>query len=197
MNPSWVHTAGDTLSFQVNVTGFLSTDGWTLTYYLTPRFTDPVQAQIVVVASGNADGSYQVQEAAANTANWKPGAYGWQRRVSKAGVFQTLSGSEDQGECLVRPNPTDIAQGYDGRSHERKMLDAIEACLENRASTTQREMVAYSIGSRSMEFDKDDSRSKLVELRSKYEWLVANADARERAASGLSNPRQIGVRFVR
>jgi hypothetical protein len=190
MNPSWVHTAGDTLSFRVDVTDFLSTDGWTLTYYLTPRFTTPVQARIELLASGNADGSYQVQEAAANTATWAPGAYGWQRRVAKAGVVQTLAGSENQGECLVRANPATLAQGYDGRSHARKMLDQVEAALEAFSMGVK----AYTIGSRSM--TKQDL-PEILKLRDQYRAEVANEDAAAKVASGLPNPRNVGIRFNR
>jgi hypothetical protein len=105
MNFPQVHVAGDTLDFEVSVPDYPSTDGWTLTYYLTPRFTSPTQAPISVAASANADGTYQVQRSPAQTAAWAAGAYGWARIVSKTGARQTLTGSEDQGEVLVRAIP--------------------------------------------------------------------------------------------
>ncbi len=195
MNFPWVHTAGDTLDFEVDIPDYPSTDGWTLEYYLTARFSTPVQAQIVLTATGNADGTYQVQESPANTALWAAGTYGWHRLVTKAGARQTLTSSDDQGEMQVRANPVGAVQGTDTRSHVRKMLEAIEAVIESRASSTQREMVAYTIGTRSQEFDKDESKAALIELHSKYKWLVANEDARARVASGLSNPRDVRIRF--
>jgi hypothetical protein len=130
MNFPQVHVAGDTLDFQVSVPDYPSGDGWTLTYYLTPRFSTPVQARIPITAIANADGTYQVQASPAATAAWKAGAYGWARIVSKNGARQTLTGSEDQGEVLVRPDPTTATQGADTRSHAKKMLESIETALE-------------------------------------------------------------------
>jgi hypothetical protein len=120
---------------------------------------------------------------------WAAGAYGWSRTVEKTGARQTLASSEDQGEVLVRQNPATAAQGYDSRSHNRIVLEAIEACIQNRASTTQREMIEYTIGARGQKFDPADSRAALLELHSKYKWLVANEDAREAIAAGQPNPR--------
>jgi len=89
----------------------------------------------------------------------------------------------------------DQAANLDDRSHERKVLEAIEAVIENRASATQREMVAYTIGSRSKQFDVQESKAALLELHSKYKWLVANEDARARIAGGQPNPRSVRIRF--
>jgi hypothetical protein len=197
MNFPYTHVAGDTLDFEVIVPAYPNTDGWTLKYYLTPRFSTPVQAQIVITAIANADGSYQVQASPATTALWAAGAYGWSRTVEKTGARQTLASSEDQGEVQVRQNPATAAQGYDSRSHNRIVLEAIEACIQNRASTTQREMIEYTIGARGQKFDPADSRAALLELHSKYKWLVANEDAREAIAAGQPNPRNVGIRFTR
>lgn len=183
--------AGDTLDFYDDVPEYPPADGWTLKYQLIPRFTTPVQAPITITASTSGS-QYRVQAAAAVTATWTIGAYTWARWVEKAGPIRQSLGS---GQLAVKQDPAAAAQGYDSRSHARKMLDAIEAILEGRSSSTQREMVAYTIGSRSMEFDKEDSRAQLVQLHSTYKWLVANEDARERLASGLSNPRNVGLRF--
>ena len=56
-------------------------------------------------------------------------------------------------------------------------------------------MVAYTIGSRSKQFDAAESKAALLELHSKYKWLVANEDARARIAGGQPNPRSVRVRF--
>lgn len=193
----YTHVAGDTLDFKVEVPDYPNTDGWTLKYRLVPRFSSPVQAPIEITAIANADGSYQVQKGPTDTAAWAAGAYGWSRWVEKSGARQTLVSSHDQGEVEIRQNPATAAQGYDSRSHARKVLEAIEACLENRASTTQREMVAYTIGTRSQQFDPQDSRAELIALRSKYQWFVADEEARSALAAGQPNPRLVGIRFGR
>lgn len=194
MNFVETHIAGDTLDFQVDVPDYPSGDGWTLKYRLTPRFTSPTQTPIELTAIANADGSYQVQAGPTATAAWTAGAYTWARWVEKSGARQTLN---ERGQLEVRPNPATSAAGLDTRSHVRKVLEAIEACIESRASTTQREMVAYAIGNRSQQFDPQDNRAALLELRSKYLWLVANEDAREQIAAGQPNPRMVGIRFGR
>lgn len=188
------HIAGDTLDFQVDVPEYPSGDGWTLKYRLTPQFTTPVQAPVELTASGNADGSYQVTAAPAVTELWKAGSYQWSRWVEKSGARQTL---DESGQCDIRPDPAETLQGDDGRSHARKVLEAIEAVIEGRASQTQREVVAYTIGSRSQTFDSSETKADLVALKSKYEWLVANEAARDRIAKGQSNPRNVGIRFYR
>jgi hypothetical protein len=187
--------AGDTLDFTVEVNDFPASDGWTLKYRLTPRFTTPTQAPIDLAATTNADGErYDIEAGPATTAAWKAGAYTWARWVEKAGARQTL---DESGQLEVKADPSATAQGFDSRSHPRKVLEAIEAVIESRASQTQREMVAYTIGSRSQTLDAQESKAALLELHSKYKWLVANEDAREKIAAGLPNPRNVGIRFGR
>lgn len=194
------HIAGDTLAMSgddaISVPEYPASDGWTLKYRLTPQFSTPTQAPIELTAVTNADGErYDITAAPAVTALWKPGSYQWSRWVEKSGARQTLDHAV--GQLDVLPDPAASAQGDDARSHARKMLEAIEAVLESRATSTQREMVAYTIGSRSIEFDKDESKADLLVLHSKYKWLVHDELARERIAAGQSNPRHIGIRFVR
>jgi hypothetical protein len=192
MNFPQVHVAGDTLDFEVDVPDYPSSDGWTLTYYLTPRFSSPTQAQITITASANSDGSYQVQSSPTATAAWKPGAYGWARIVSKTGARQTLTGSDDQGELLVRTNPVGAAQGSDTRSHARKMLELIETALE--AFGANPVMKSYAIGTR--QYQRHEIPDLLV-LRDRYRHDVASEIAAADIAAGQSSPRNVGIRFGR
>jgi hypothetical protein len=191
MNFPYIHTSGDTLDFPVTVPDYPSTDGWTLKYYLTPRFTAPAQAQVVLTASGNADGTYQVQASPLTTATWAAGAYGWSRLVEKAGARQTLTGSEDQGEVQIRQNPATAAQGYDGRSDARRRLDQVDAAIE---ALTSGAVKAYTIGTRSM--TKQDLPDMIV-WRDRLKAEVANEDAAAKMAAGGPNPRNVGIRFNR
>jgi hypothetical protein len=187
--------AGDTLDFTVEVPEYPASDGWTLKYRLTPRFTTPTQTPIDLAATTNADGArYDIQAAPSTTAGWKAGSYTWARWVEKTGARQTLS---ESGQLEIKADPALTAQGFDSRSHARKVLEAIKAVIESRASQTQREMVEYAIGSRSQKFDASESKAALLELHSKYKWLVANEDARDKIAAGEPNPRIVGIRFGR
>lgn len=168
------HVAGDTLDFQVAVPEYPNTDGWTLKYRLTPRFTTPTQAPIELTAVNNTDGTYQVQESPANTADWEPGFYSWARWVEKVGAVQTLT---ERGQLEVRPDPRNSTQGLDTRTHARKMLDQIEAALE----AFRVGVKSYTIGSRSM--TKQDT-PELFELRDRYRAEVAAEEANERLEAG-------------
>jgi hypothetical protein len=192
----FLHVAGTTMNFSVTAPGFPSTEGWTLRYYLTARFTTPTQAQITFEAAANTDGTYQIQLSPFQT-NWAAGAYGWRREVQKGDEKHALTGAEEQGEVDVRANPTALTQGYDSRSHARKVLAAIEASLEGRATSADLELVSYTIGDRSQTFAPGERMEQLLELHSKYKWLVDNEDARARLAAGLPNPRNVFVRFIR
>ena len=186
-----VIVAGDTLDFLTTVQDYPPTDGWTLKYRLTPRFATPTFAPIVLTATA-VGGDYQIQASPATTATWPAGSYTWARWVEKTGARQTL---DESGQLEVRADPAATAQGFDGRSHARKMLAAIIAVLENRASSTQRDMVGFTIGSRSQQFDQADTKEKLLELKSQYEWLVFNEDNAAGIARGEPNQRIVRVRF--
>src|SRR5690349_1540482 len=182
MNFPFKQVAGDTLDFgPISVPDFPSTDGWTLKYFLTPRFTSPTQAQIVIVAVSNADGTYQLQSDPTTTSAWKAGAYGWSRRVEKTGAQQTLTSSEDQGEVLVLARAEDRVQGYDSRSTARKMLEQIEAAL---LAFQDPSVKSYTIGSRSM--TREDVPNILL-MRDRFRWDVDNEDSAAKIAAGLGN----------
>jgi hypothetical protein len=180
---------GDTLNFLTSVPDYLASASWVLTYKLIPKAAGPAVITITTSAEGD---DYRVNVAAATTAAWTTGDYSWRARVTKGAEAYRV----DSGQVKLLADSS-TATTLDNRSHERKVLDAIEACIENRASTTQREMVAYAIGNRSQQFDPQDSRAALLALHSKYKWLVANEDAREKIAAGQANPRMVGIRFGR
>jgi hypothetical protein len=180
--------AGDTLNFLTSVPAYPASAGWVLTFKLIPRV---VATGPVLSFSASAEGDdHRVNVVAATTAGWALGDYSWQSYVTKAAERYTAA----FGSTKIVANPA-TAASLDNRSHERKVLEAIEACIENRASTSQREMVAYTIGNRSQQFDTTESKSALLELHSKYKWLVANEDARAAIAAGRPNPRLVRVRF--
>ncbi len=183
--------AGDTLDFLDSVPDYPPADGWTLKYRLIPRFTTPVQAPIDITATTSGS-DYRVQAAAAVTAAWKAGDYNWARWVEKAGPIRQSLGD---GQIKVIADPAAAVQGYDGRSHARKVLNQIEAAIESRSLSTMREVLAYTIGTRSQTFDDSETKAELVKLHSHYKWLVANEDAREKIAAGLPNPRNVRIRF--
>ena len=142
----------------------------------------------ITLTASTSGSDYRVQEAAGVTATWKPGAYAWARWVEKAGPIRQSLGS---GQVVIKTDPAAAVQGYDGRSHARKVLESINAVLEGRATKDQEE---YTIGSRSL---KRTPIADLLVLRDRYVAAVANEDAAAAVASGLPNPRNVGLRFNR
>ena len=181
------HIAGSTLDFPDDVPAYPPSDGWTLKYYLTPRFLAPIQAQIVLTAITE-DDHYRIQAAADITAGWKPGFYDCVRRVEKLGPIV-----QDVGELQfeIKADPATRAQGYDGRSDARRRFDEIETAIEQLTSGAVK---AYTIGTRSM--TKQDLPDMIV-WRDRLAAAVASEDAAAKMAAGLPNPRNVGIRFNR
>lgn len=75
------------------------------------------------------------------------------------------------------------------RSHARKVLEAIEANIEGRASQSQSEM---TINGRSIKYY---SPEQLIKLRQTYQREVANEIAQDRLNAGLGSKNKILVRF--
>jgi len=190
MNFVETHVAGDTLNFPVEVPEYPNTDGWTLKYRLTARFTSPVQASIVLTAVNNADGTYQVQESPANTELWAAGYYTWARWVEKVGAMQTLT---ERGQLEVRPNPRTLAQGVDTRSQAAKAVDDIMAAMAT-FTASNGTIKSYTIGSRQITYR--DKAEMITDLDFWRRQLIAEQDA-AKITAGSPNPRAVGIRFHR
>lgn len=154
---------------------------WTLTY----RFKNAAGGfEVVAVADGD---YFEATVAAATTAAIAAGVYAWQARVSSGTSYYTV----DSGEFKVLPNLFAGSAGTasDQRTHARKVLEAIEAVLEGRATTDQEE---YTIGNRSL---KRIAITDLLVFRDRYRMAVA----REDQANGVPNNygRDRHVRFAR
>lgn len=169
--------AGDTLAFDTQAptdadgNAYRASDGWTMTYRLVPRSGSGA----VISISADADGDdFTVSIPSSTTSAWGAGWYTWAGYVSKAGNRYTF----DDGQIEIKADPGATAAGFDGRSHARKMLDAIEATLESRASASQLDLVELEIYSRRSRRD----RSVLIEARAKYLIEVR----KEEAAAGIN-----------
>lgn len=160
--------------------------GWTLTYYFK-KLDGTQNFSVAAVASGKA---FSIAQTGAQTQAKIAGDYSW--------VAEAVNGTDirevDSGKMTVLPR-YDAAANLDDRSHARKVLDAIKAVIEARATPTQRELVGFTIGSRSQQLDSSENKTKLLEFKSKYEWLVFEEENRAGLARGEPNQKIIGVRF--
>lgn len=172
--------AGDTWEWRREDLSDFPAGTWTLTY----RFKNATGGfEVVATADGT---NHEVSVASSTTANFLAGTYSWAAQVVNGATKKTV----DMGEVKVLPNlfAGAAATASDLRSHPRKVLDAIEAVIEGRATLDQEE---FQIGGRML---KRTSIPHLLKLRSRYQDEVAREQAAERLANGLGTARKLQVR---
>lgn len=154
---------------------------WTLTYYL--HLLGATGTPISITA--NADGTtHSVSVAKGTTAGYADGQYQWHGLVDDG----TTRKKVDEGTLTVLPDLT--GTHVDTRSHNRKMLSAIEALLENRATKDQ---MAYTVGGRQL---SRISIPDLLQWRDYYKARVNQEERRERSKNGLGHRGKILTKFT-
>ena len=134
-----------------------------------------------------ANDTYYIEAASSSTTGYAIGDYIWEAYITKASDSNRVM--VDSGRTTITQNLADTSA--DLRSHAKKVLDAIEAVIENRASMDQSSM---SIAGRSL------SRMSIDELmtfrdRYKAEYLKEIKLARIRNGQGTGNTPK--VRFTK
>lgn len=168
--------AGDTAKWRRTLPDWLPADGWALTYTLVTA-----SARITFTASADGDG-HLVTVPAATTATWAPGIYAWRAQVSKAAEAYTVG----TGTIQVLPA---WGTATDARTHAAKVLEAVEAYLENANNLAAAQ---YEIAGRSL---RRHTLPELLALRDRYRAEAAREAAAQRAAAGLAPRGRIAVRF--
>lgn len=101
---------------------------------------------------------YLVEIASATTANYNAGEYNWYAFITRTSDSQRIR--VDEGHTKLELNFADT--NADSRTHAKKVLDAIEATIEGRASQDQ---MSYSIAGRSLSRMSIDD---LLKFRDRY-----------------------------
>ena len=101
---------------------------------------------------------YIVEIASATTASYNAGEYNWYAFITRSSDSQRIA--VDEGHTKLELNFANT--NADNRSHAKKVLDAIQAVLENRASQDQ---MSYSIAGRSLSRMSIDD---LMRFRDRY-----------------------------
>tara|TARA_Y100000114_G_scaffold148499_1_gene161514 strand:- start:272 stop:859 length:588 start_codon:yes stop_codon:yes gene_type:complete len=129
-------------------------------YALEYRFTEDStgNTNAFTIAATEAESTYLVEIASAVTASLTAGDYQWAAFIIRSSDNQRVV--IDQGRTEILPNLQNTTA--DLRSHAKKVLDAIEAVLENRASQDQ---MSYSIAGRSLSRMSIDD---LMTFRNRY-----------------------------
>ena len=158
--------AGDTWAWSRTLADYPA-PAWELTYTL---WSATAAYAITAAADGTA---HSVSVAAATTAAYAPGRYEWAARVTQGADGYTIA----SGVIQILPA---LGAAMDTRSHARRMLDAINAMLEGRATDGDLDVVRHQIGDRSTETDLPT----LLKLRQQYAAAVQAEDAAAAAARG-------------
>ena len=154
---------------------------YTLKYSLR---LDTAATEIEIAASASGT-DFLVEVASVTTASYTAGTYRWQAYITRTSDSQrVLIGS---GTVKVVANRD--ASTVDPRSHAKKVLDAIEAVIESRATKDQEE---YAINGRSL---KRTPIADLLVLRGRYKAEVLAEERAERIKNGLDGGGRILVRF--
>lgn len=164
--------AGLTWQWTKSVPDYPAT-AWTLTYWFKQLAASGAKFSIAASASGS---EFAVNVAAATTGAYTAGEYSWVAVVTggSSEVYEV-----DQGQMTILPKyNADVA--LDDRSHARKVLAAIEAVIEGRASIDQEE---YQIGGRSL---KRTPLPELMQFRDKYRAEVYAEELADKARNGQS-----------
>ena len=156
-------------------------------YALEYRFTEDStgNTNAFTIAATEADSTYLVEITSAVTANLVAGDYQWAAFIIRSSDSQRVV--VDQGRTEILPNLQNTTA--DLRSHAKKVLDAIEAVLENRASQDQ---MSYSIAGRSLSrMSIDDLMTFRNRYRAEYLREIKLARIKNKQDSGNT----IKVRF--
>lgn len=145
---------------------------WALSAFLR----GPASIDLTATAEGEL---HRWQVDAATSAGWSAGLYEYSARVSgPTGVFEV-----DSGQVEIAADLAGITGAHDGRSHARRVLDAIEAVLEGRAAKDQERYVIEFNGSR-----RELWRTPLADLmalRTHYRTQVRNEERKARGKSPI------------
>jgi hypothetical protein len=150
--------AGSTHVWTVSLPSFRPADGYALEFHLAGASYVGVDATVLD------DDTFQVKIVPADTTSFPAGIYGRQYRATKGSDIYV----ELEGTVEVR---TLLGASLDTRSQARRIVDAIDALIEGRATSDQ---MSYQIGNRAL------ARIPLPDLRQMREYYARIVAAESR-----------------
>jgi hypothetical protein len=168
--------AGDTVTWSRTLADYPASTGWVLKYAL--------RGPAVVDITGSSDGDTHIITIAPADLT-TAGTYAVQGYVENGSERRTVY----TGRLKVTPDLTAADATFDPRSHAQKVVEAIEAVIEGRATRDQQEM--WIDGERIVRTHFDE----LLKIRQRYRHEIAAAEARERRSQGRSSGRTIKFRL--
>lgn len=142
------------------------------------------------LVTASADGAnHSITVAASTTTAYNEGRYDYIAWVESGAEKFTVRTGALQVLPDLRANA--VANPLDGRSHARRVVEAIEAVIEGRATKDQE---AYTIAGRSLQRTPIE---QLIMFRDRYRLEVRREEQAQRVAAGLDSGRGVFVRFRR
>lgn len=177
-------TAGDYFQFfRVNDSTYPSSAGWTFLLALSgPGF------QTTLASTTPSD--FLMSAPPNVTAQWPPGRYVAQLYAVNTTLNPNQRITIFQVYLTVRSNVATATPDQDLRTHAQRMLDTIEAVLENKATD---DILDSTIGDTTF---RRLPHEKLTLLRREYLFEVRKERAQARAKAGLATGRRILDRFT-
>jgi len=169
-------TAGTSVEWIVTLADFKPSDGWLLSYHLR----GPSKLDLTHDTPLTDDLNFAVKLTTAKSSLLTAGRYFYQAFVVRGSGDTQEKRLVDNGEIEVLANLSDADEGYDGRSQNEKMLAAIDAMLQKKATRDQQ---SYTIGQRTLTRIPLD---QLLQWRKYYASLVNGERALKRARNGGS-----------
>ena len=171
-------TAGELVEWTKSFSDYPASDGWVLTYAVRGA----QEIDIVATADGDA---HAVSLTAAATGAYTAGMCWWQSKITKGSEVYILN----SGDFEIIASLSAVSGTYDGRTHAAKMVDAIEALLENKATKDQ---LSYSIQGRSITKLSPEETIKWLNF---YRGEVNKQEAAQRLKLGLGSNQSVMVRM--
>jgi len=173
--------AGDSLKWTISNSDYPASDSWALTYIFINK-----DDKFTITSSADGD-NHAISEALAITAKYPPGLYYW-KCYAGDGTDRYLI-NEGRAEVIKNIEDSNV-KSADLRSHVKKVLDAVEAVIENRASDSD---LSMSVDGESI---TNFTPKQLTDLRSRYRGLYNKELNKERINQGRPSRRNKKIRFT-
>lgn len=162
--------AGLTISLPITLTAYPAPD-WTLTLALRGP-------EVIDLTAGAEGSGHRFAIDASTSAAWTPGRYWYSLRAGDG----TDTFEVETGQISIRTDIAGEGPAYDGRHHVERVLDAIEAVIEGRATLDQER---YRINNRELQ---RTPIGELIKLRQTYQAELRRLKAARRASGLLGRP---------
>ena len=167
----------------------LSTDYPPAQYSLSYEcIAEGTPARKITITAADSGGDYLIEIPSATTLAYTVANYHWTAQITR--LSDSARVTVDNGIFIVQPDKK--TNTNDPRSLPLKMLGYIETALLHRASNSQLDVLAYSLG---VESSATRDPAQLMKWREYWQKELIKQNRKARARKGRSHSGQIKVQF--